>query len=250
MTKEAAHAPAAAPPQLAACIHAPRAAGVRGATRRTSSNAEAEASGQRTPGTPGVGSGLCGRVGGCARACVLREELQLLSIGPHSAAAAAAAWHPGAGGSSPPGQQFNALCPCAAAPAAPHALTPACSPPSPFPGGARGSETGGGGLSPHWGNILRVFDALLDTLRANHVPPFLVRKLFEQLFSFVNVQVSGRGLCGGVVCVCVQGVCAFSFSGVECCPSSCASFPSSSSPFSKPNRAAPLTHTHHIPPLP
>jgi myosin-5 len=34
-----------------------------------------------------------------------------------------------------------------------------------------------------------VFDELLATLRANHVPPFLVRKLFEQLFSFVNVQL-------------------------------------------------------------
>lgn len=136
----------------------------------------------------------CGWV--CVHVCIAGGAAAL-SIGPHSAAAAAAAWHPGAGGSSPPGQQFNALCPCAAARAAPHALTPACSPPSPFPGGARGSETGGGGLSPHWGNILRVFDVLLDTLRANHVPPFLVRKLFEQLFSFVNVQVSGRGLCGG-----------------------------------------------------
>ncbi len=51
----------------------------------------------------------------------------------------------------------------------------------------RGGESGA--LSPHWGNILRVFDVLLDTLRANNVPAFLVRKLFEQLFSFVNVQV-------------------------------------------------------------
>lgn len=44
-------------------------------------------------------------------------------------------------------------------------------------------------LSPHWGHILAVFDVLLDTLRRNHVPPFLVRKLFQQLFSFVNVQL-------------------------------------------------------------
>lgn len=44
-------------------------------------------------------------------------------------------------------------------------------------------------LSPHWGHILSVFDALLDTLRRNYVPPFLVRKLFQQLFSFVNVQL-------------------------------------------------------------
>ena len=39
-----------------------------------------------------------------------------------------------------------------------------------------------------------MFDVLLDTLRANNVPAFLVRKLFEQLFSFVNVQVRwGQG---------------------------------------------------------
>ena len=56
------------------------------------------------------------------------------------------------------------------------------------PGGTRTASTGGD-LSPHWGNILRVFDALLGTLRDNHVPPFLVQKLFEQLLSFVNVQL-------------------------------------------------------------
>jgi myosin-5 len=44
-------------------------------------------------------------------------------------------------------------------------------------------------LSPHWGNVLRVFDQLLDTLKRNNVPPFLVKKLFQQLFSFVNVQL-------------------------------------------------------------
>ncbi|KAK9836002.1 hypothetical protein WJX81_005192 [Elliptochloris bilobata] len=44
-------------------------------------------------------------------------------------------------------------------------------------------------LSAHWGNILAVLDGLLATLRANHCPAFLVRKLFQQLFSFVNVQL-------------------------------------------------------------
>ncbi len=43
-------------------------------------------------------------------------------------------------------------------------------------------------LSAHWGNILAVLDGLLATLRANPCPAFLVRKLFQQLFSFVNVQ--------------------------------------------------------------
>ena len=55
------------------------------------------------------------------------------------------------------------------------------------PGGVPAS--GDSALSPHWANILRVFDALLATLRENHVPPFLVQKLFEQLLSFVNVQL-------------------------------------------------------------
>jgi len=44
-------------------------------------------------------------------------------------------------------------------------------------------------LSPHWGNILSVLDSLLAQLKENHVPAFLVRKLFQQLFSFVNVQL-------------------------------------------------------------
>ena len=47
-------------------------------------------------------------------------------------------------------------------------------------------------LSAHWGNILAVLDGLLATLRANHCPAFLVRKLFQQLFSFVNVQARPR----------------------------------------------------------
>lgn len=44
-------------------------------------------------------------------------------------------------------------------------------------------------LSPHWRNILQVFDSLLETLQRAFVPSFLVRKLFQQLFSFVNVQL-------------------------------------------------------------
>ncbi|KAL0034959.1 hypothetical protein WJX79_002631 [Trebouxia sp. C0005] len=52
------------------------------------------------------------------------------------------------------------------------------------PGGSNATQ-----LSPHWRNILDVFQALLATLRQNYVPPFLVRKLFQQLFSFVNVQL-------------------------------------------------------------
>ena len=56
-------------------------------------------------------------------------------------------------------------------------------------------------LSAHWGNILAVLDGLLATLRANHCPAFLVRKLFQQLFSFVNVQARpGPAHPSGVAC--------------------------------------------------
>jgi myosin-5 len=44
-------------------------------------------------------------------------------------------------------------------------------------------------IAASWKHILTVFDTLLATLQENHVPPFLVCKLFEQLFSFVNVQL-------------------------------------------------------------
>eukprot|EP00887_Chlorella_sp_A99_P001914 scaffold18.g1914.t1 len=58
-------------------------------------------------------------------------------------------------------------------------------PPTPTAGG--GGE--GGGTGQHWVGIMRVLDGLLVTVRAHHVPPFLVQKLFEQLFSFINVQL-------------------------------------------------------------
>ena len=66
-------------------------------------------------------------------------------------------------------------------------------------GDALGLSCGGAGcagagvpvqqLSPHWRNILNVFDALLITLKDNNEPLFLVKKLFQQLFSFFNVQL-------------------------------------------------------------
>lgn len=43
--------------------------------------------------------------------------------------------------------------------------------------------------SAHWAAILGVLESALGTLREHHVPAFLVRKLYEQLFSFVNVQL-------------------------------------------------------------
>lgn len=44
-------------------------------------------------------------------------------------------------------------------------------------------------LSRAWNEILGVFDALLATVKENHVPRVLVQALFKQLFSFVNVQL-------------------------------------------------------------
>ena len=51
-------------------------------------------------------------------------------------------------------------------------------------GGAHGPQ-----LGTHWRAILDCLDALLVTFRANHVPVFLVRKFFTQIFCFVNVQL-------------------------------------------------------------
>lgn len=44
-------------------------------------------------------------------------------------------------------------------------------------------------LSSHWHSIINSLNALLSTLRANHVPPFLICKIFTQIFSFINVQL-------------------------------------------------------------
>ncbi|XP_028790296.1 myosin-11-like [Neltuma alba] len=44
-------------------------------------------------------------------------------------------------------------------------------------------------LIAHWQGIVTSLGNFLNTLRANHVPPFLVRKVFTQIFSFINVQL-------------------------------------------------------------
>ncbi|KAJ8460564.1 hypothetical protein OPV22_033490 [Ensete ventricosum] len=44
-------------------------------------------------------------------------------------------------------------------------------------------------LIAHWQGIVKSLDTFLHTLKANHVPPFLVRKVFTQIFSFINVQL-------------------------------------------------------------
>ncbi|KAM7250190.1 hypothetical protein ACFE04_022073 [Oxalis oulophora] len=44
-------------------------------------------------------------------------------------------------------------------------------------------------LIAHWQGIVKSLGNFLNTLKENHVPPFLVRKIFTQIFSFVNVQL-------------------------------------------------------------
>ncbi|CAN4114485.1 unnamed protein product [Withania somnifera] len=44
-------------------------------------------------------------------------------------------------------------------------------------------------LIAHWQGIVKSLGNFLNTLKANHVPSFLVRKVFTQIFSFINVQL-------------------------------------------------------------
>ncbi|KAK1288090.1 hypothetical protein QJS10_CPB19g01162 [Acorus calamus] len=44
-------------------------------------------------------------------------------------------------------------------------------------------------LIAHWQGIVKSLGNFLNTLKSNHVPPFLVRKIFTQIFSFINVQL-------------------------------------------------------------
>ncbi|KAG2696674.1 hypothetical protein I3760_07G070000 [Carya illinoinensis] len=44
-------------------------------------------------------------------------------------------------------------------------------------------------LIAHWQGIVKSLGSFLNTLKENHVPSFLVRKVFTQIFSFINVQL-------------------------------------------------------------
>ncbi|THG21657.1 hypothetical protein TEA_000286 [Camellia sinensis var. sinensis] len=44
-------------------------------------------------------------------------------------------------------------------------------------------------LIAHWQGIVKSLGIFLNSLKTNHVPPFLVRKVFTQIFSFINVQL-------------------------------------------------------------
>ncbi|KAK3004284.1 hypothetical protein RJ639_019667 [Escallonia herrerae] len=44
-------------------------------------------------------------------------------------------------------------------------------------------------LIAHWQSIVKILNNYLKTMKANYAPPFLVRKVFTQIFSFINVQL-------------------------------------------------------------
>ncbi|KAJ6746493.1 MYOSIN [Salix koriyanagi] len=44
-------------------------------------------------------------------------------------------------------------------------------------------------LIAHWQSIVKSLNSYLKTMKENNVPPFLVRKVFTQIFSFINVQL-------------------------------------------------------------
>lgn len=44
-------------------------------------------------------------------------------------------------------------------------------------------------LSSHWHSIIKSLSNLLSIMRANHVSAFFVRKVFTQIFSYINVQL-------------------------------------------------------------
>ncbi|KAH0931813.1 hypothetical protein HID58_008930 [Brassica napus] len=47
-------------------------------------------------------------------------------------------------------------------------------------------------LIAHWQSIRKSLNAYLNLMKANNAPPFLVRKVFTQIFSFINVQLFNR----------------------------------------------------------
>ncbi|GFS43834.1 myosin family protein with Dil [Actinidia rufa] len=44
-------------------------------------------------------------------------------------------------------------------------------------------------LAAHWQSIVKSLNNYLKMMKANYVPPFLLRKVFTQIFSFMNVQL-------------------------------------------------------------
>ncbi|KAH0896055.1 hypothetical protein HID58_045623 [Brassica napus] len=53
-------------------------------------------------------------------------------------------------------------------------------------------------LIAHWQSIRKSLNSYLNLMKANNAPPFVVRKVFTQIFSFINVQLFNRHVSLGI----------------------------------------------------
>uniref|UniRef100_A0ACD5VZ28 Uncharacterized protein n=1 Tax=Avena sativa TaxID=4498 RepID=A0ACD5VZ28_AVESA len=60
---------------------------------------------------------------------------------------------------------------------------------SPRGSGCQGSDMAQQASMAHWQSIIKILTNSLNFLKSNYVPPFLMCKLFTQVFSFINVQL-------------------------------------------------------------
>ncbi|KAL2471932.1 Myosin family protein with Dil domain [Abeliophyllum distichum] len=56
-------------------------------------------------------------------------------------------------------------------------------------GRTQANAVGQQALIAHWQKIVKSLNNYLKIMKANYVPPFLVRKVFTQIFSFINVEL-------------------------------------------------------------
>ncbi|EMS64323.1 Myosin-Vb [Triticum urartu] len=60
---------------------------------------------------------------------------------------------------------------------------------SPRGTGPQGTDMAQQASMAHWQSIIKILTNSLNVLKSNYVPPFLICKLFTQVFSFINVQL-------------------------------------------------------------
>lgn len=60
---------------------------------------------------------------------------------------------------------------------------------SPREAGSQGTDMAQQASMAHWQSIIKILTNSLNVLKSNYVPPFLICKLFTQVFSFINVQL-------------------------------------------------------------
>uniref|UniRef100_A0A453DWN5 Dilute domain-containing protein n=1 Tax=Aegilops tauschii subsp. strangulata TaxID=200361 RepID=A0A453DWN5_AEGTS len=63
---------------------------------------------------------------------------------------------------------------------------------SPRGTGSQGTDMAQQASMAHWQSIIKILTNSLNVLKSNYVPPFLICKLFTQVFSFINVQLFNR----------------------------------------------------------